>query len=135
MQEKGSYARTTRAITVTVEPYYLEDQSSPDDHHYVWAYHVQIENRGSETVQLLGRYWQITDSHGNVQEVEGDGVIGEQPVLAPGDVFEYTSGTPLSTPSGIMGGYYRMKTESGVWIDVGVPTFSLDSPYESVQIN
>ncbi|MDA0262029.1 MAG: Co2+/Mg2+ efflux protein ApaG, partial [Proteobacteria bacterium] len=96
------YQETTNAITVTVKPVYLEDQSSPEESHFVWAYWVKIENEGSETVQLRNRYWRITDSQGQVKEVRGAGVVGEQPVLKPGESFEYTSGTPLSTPSGIM---------------------------------
>jgi len=84
------YSETTRSIKVTVEPFYLEDQSSPVEDHYVWAYHVRIENRGRETVQLRSRYWRITDNRGQVQEVRGPGVVGEQPVLRPGESFEYT---------------------------------------------
>ena len=88
------YSQTTRSIKVTVKPFYLEDQSSPADNHFVWAYHVRIENRGRETVQLRRRHWKITDNRGQMQEVRGPGVVGEQPVLAPGESFEYTSGTP-----------------------------------------
>ncbi|MGH6927648.1 MAG: Co2+/Mg2+ efflux protein ApaG, partial [Dongiaceae bacterium] len=84
------YSHTTRAITVTVQPIYLDDQSSPDEQHFVWAYHVKIENNGGETVQLRNRYWRITDSLGRIQEVRGAGVVGEQPVLKPGESFEYT---------------------------------------------
>jgi len=92
------YSETTRSINVTVQPFYLEDRSSPAEDRYVWAYHVRIENRGQETVQLRNRHWKITDSHGRMQEVRGPGVVGEQPVLGPGESFEYTSGTPLPTP-------------------------------------
>ena len=133
--ESGKYANTTRDITVTVQPFYLEDQSAPEENHYVWAYHVEIENNGEETVQLLARYWRITDSGGNVQEVRGDGVVGEQPVLEPGQSFEYTSGTPLPTPSGIMDGTYQMETRSGERFDIRIPAFSLDSPYQAAQIH
>ncbi len=129
------YSETTRAITITVKPIYLEDQSSPADNHFVWAYHVRIENRGNETVQLLSRHWNITDSMGQVQEVRGAGVVGEQPVLAPGQSFEYTSGTPLPTPSGIMVGSYGMESASGERFDVAIPAFSLDSPHQQVQLN
>ena len=129
------YTQTTRSITVTVSPFFLEDQSSPDESHYVWAYHVRIENAGGETVQLRNRHWRITDSFGRVQEVRGAGVVGEQPVLRPGDSFEYTSGTPLPTPSGIMVGTYQMENQSGERFEVAVPAFSLDSPHQSVQIN
>ena len=134
-EESGAYARTTRSITVTVEPFYLDEQSSPEENHYVWAYHVRIQNHGEQTVQLLTRFWRITDSLGNVQEVRGDGVVGEQPILNPGDSFEYTSGTPLPTPSGIMVGAYQMLAQSGERFDVDVPAFSLDSPYQAVQIH
>lgn len=129
------YNETTQSISVTVEPIYLEDQSSPTDNHFVWAYQVKIENRSHKTVQLLNRYWRITDSHGRVQEVRGAGVVGEQPTLKPGESFEYTSGTPLPTPSGIMVGCYEMETESGVRFDVAVPAFSLDSPHEWNQLH
>jgi ApaG protein len=129
------YSETTRAIKVTVEPFYLEDQSSPTEDHYVWAYHVRIENCGGETVQLRGRYWRITDNRGQVQEVRGPGVVGEQPVLGPGESFEYTSGTPLPTPSGIMVGAYHMETRGGESFAVRIPAFSLDSPHQAVRLN
>ena len=129
------YSQTTRAITVTVKPFFLEDQSSPAEAHYVWAYHVRIENQGPETVQLRNRHWRITDSLGRVQEVRGAGVVGEQPVLKPGDSFEYTSGTPLPTPSGIMVGSYQMETTTGERFDIAVPPFSLDSPHQPIQLN
>ena len=124
------YDETTKSIRVTVEPVYLDDQSSPSDNHYVWAYQVRIENKGDDTVQLLHRYWRITDAQGRVQEVRGAGVVGEQPTLKPGESFEYASGTPLPTPSGIMVGSYEMETAQGSRFDVAVPAFSLDSPYE-----
>ena len=129
------YSQTTRSIRVTVKPYFLEDQSSPTDNHFVWAYHVRIENRGRETVQLRRRYWRITDGIGQVKEVRGPGVVGEEPVLAPGQSFEYTSGTPLNTPSGIMVGTYDMETPGGESFAVAVPAFSLDSPHQSVRLN
>ncbi len=129
------YNAKTREISVSVEPTYLEDQSEPGDGHYVWAYHVRIENQGRDTVQLLTRYWQITDSIGRVQEVRGAGVVGEQPVLAPGEAFEYTSGTPLPTPSGIMLGVYGMRCNDGERFDIEIPPFSLDSPYQERQVN
>ena len=129
------YEQETRQIKVTVKPFYLEDQSSPDENHFVWAYHVRIENDGGETVQLRNRYWRITDALGRVQEVRGPGVVGEQPVLNPGDDFEYTSGTPLQTPSGIMVGTYQMEAANGEFFDVDIPAFSLDSPHQPVQLN
>ena len=129
------YSETTRSIKVTVKPVYLEDRSSPVEDHYVWAYHVRIENQGEETVQLRNRHWKITDSQGRMQEVRGPGVIGEQPVLAPGESFEYTIGTPLPTPSGIMVGSYQMETRAGDSFWVQVPAFSLDSPHQPVRLN
>jgi len=129
------YSETTHSVKVTVEPVFLEDQSSPGDNHFVWAYHVRIENLGREKVQLRSRYWRITDALGRVQEVHGPGVVGEQPVLEPGGAFEYTSGTPLSTPSGIMVGTYRMEAMGGEKFDVRIPAFSLDSPHQPVRLN
>lgn len=129
------YSKVTRAIKVTVNPLFLDDQSSPAEDHYVWAYHVRIENHGGETVRLRHRHWHITDGCGRIQEVRGAGVVGEQPVLAPGEAFEYTSGTPLSTPSGIMVGSYQMETARGECFDVAIPAFSLDSPHQRVQLN
>ncbi len=129
------YSETTHSIRVTVKPIYLEDQSVPSDDHYVWAYQVEIENLGPTTVQLLNRHWRITDSHGRMQEVRGPGVVGEQPTLQPGESFEYTSGTPLSTPSGIMVGTYEMREETGELFQVAVPAFSLDSPYQPVNLH
>ncbi|MCG8357506.1 MAG: Co2+/Mg2+ efflux protein ApaG [Kiloniellales bacterium] len=129
------YSETTRSIRVTVKPMYLEEQSSPVEDHYVWAYHVHIENMGPEQVQLLNRHWRITDSMGRMQEVRGAGVVGEQPVLQPGESFEYTSGTPLPTPSGIMVGSYEMESAGGERFDVAVPAFSLDSPHQPIQVN
>lgn len=129
------YDQTTHEIKVSVEPIYLDEQSSPEEHHFVWAYKVRIENLGRETVQLHSRYWHITDANGRVQEVRGEGVVGKQPVLHPGEVFEYASGTPLSTPSGIMVGSYQMFTASGEAIDVAIPAFSLDCPHEDAKIN
>lgn len=131
----GRYSEITRGISVTVLPIYLEDQSTPEASHFVWAYHVRIENQGTETVQLVSRHWQITDSSGRLQEVRGEGVVGEQPVLRPGEAFEYTSGTPLPTPSGIMVGSYQMRTEDGDAFDIRIPAFSLDSPHGRPQLH
>jgi ApaG protein len=129
------YTTTTRAIRVTVTPQYLPDQSDPEKSQYVWAYQVRIENRGDETVQLRSRHWKITDSLGRQKDVKGPGVVGKTPRLRPGEVFEYTSGTPLSTPSGFMGGTYQMVNESGENFDIEIPTFSLDTPGQSRQLN
>lgn len=129
------YTKVTRDIRITVEPVFLEDQSIPSQNHFVWAYHVTIRNEGGETVQLRTRYWRITDALGRVQEVRGPGVVGEQPRLPPGKSFEYTSGTPLTTPSGIMVGSYQMETDTGEMFDAAVPAFSLDSPHETIRLN
>jgi len=129
------YSAVTRSIRVSVKPFFLEDQSQPADDHYVWAYHVRIENHGSETVQLRRRHWKITDALGRMQEVKGAGVVGEQPILKPGEAFEYTSGTPLPTPSGLMVGSYEMETTGGECFAVAIPAFSLDSPHQAIRLN
>lgn len=129
------YSETTHGITVTVRPVFLEDQSAPAENRYVWAYFVRIENNSRATVQLKTRYWQITDALGRVQEVRGAGVVGEQPVLKPGQAYEYNSGTPLSTPSGIMRGSYQMESSDGDRFDLRIPAFSLDSPHQAVRLN
>jgi ApaG protein len=129
------YTATTRAICVTVKPQYLPDQSDPAKSQYVWAYQVRIENKGDVAVQLRSRHWKITDGLGRLQEVKGPGVVGKTPMLRPGDVFEYTSGTPLSTPSGIMGGTYQMVSESGENFDIEIPDFSLDTPTAKRNLN
>jgi len=125
------YVATTKGITIRVRSFYLDDQSRPEESHFLWAYRVRIENRGPVPVQLLKRTWRITDARGKVQLVHGDGVVGEQPVIQPGAAFEYKSGTPLSTPSGVMTGVYHMvETESGLDFDATIPLFSLDSPHQ-----
>ena len=129
------YEETTRSIRITVKPFFLDEQSSPENDHYVFAYQVRIENQGAETVQLRNRYWKITDGFGHQQEVRGEGVVGEQPVINPGHSYEYTSGTPLGTSSGIMVGTYEMVTSDGESFDAAVPAFSLDSPYTPKQLN
>ena len=129
------YTATTRAIKVTVKPQYLPDQSNPSKSQYVWAYQVRIENKGDEAVQLRSRHWMITDGLGRRQEVKGPGVVGKTPRLKPGEIFEYTSGTPLSTPSGFMGGTYQMTSDTGENFDIEIPTFSLDTPGQARQLN
>jgi ApaG protein len=120
---------------VSVEPTYLETRSSPDSSQYFWAYRVIIENLGPETVQLLSRHWMITNARGELTEVKGPGVVGVQPILKPGESFEYTSGAPLNTPSGMMGGAYQMENESGERFNIEIPAFSLDSPNQGVLMN
>jgi len=129
------YTAETRAIEVSVEPVYLEEESSPEENRYVWAYRVRIVNRGPERVQLRSRYWRITDEYGRVQEVRGPGVVGVEPVIEPGKSFQYTSGTPMPTPSGIMVGTYQMETPAGERFDVEIPAFSLDSPHRTIRLN
>ena len=123
------YRAVTRGIRVTVMPQYLADRSSPEDERFFWAYKIEIVNLGTVTVQLRSRHWKITDGHGNLQEVRGPGVVGEQPTLKPGERFEYTSGVPLPTPTGMMTGSYQMVGENGENFDVEIPAFSLDSPH------
>ncbi len=103
------YRALTHDIEVVVEPYYLEDQSDPEDGRYVWGYRIVIANHSELTVRLVSRYWHITDENGQVDEVSGPGVVGEQPVLNPGDTYEYSSGCPLDTPSGVMFGHYAWR--------------------------
>lgn len=122
------YRATTRAIQVTVKPRFLPERSSPEEGRYFWAYTVEILNLGTEVVQLRSRFWRITDSSGHTEEVGGPGVVGQEPVLRPGESFEYTSGCPLTTPSGIMAGRYFMQTDAGERFAVEVPAFSLDLP-------
>jgi ApaG protein len=129
------YERETRSIRVGVKPAYLDDQSDPADDRYVWSYTVSIENRGREPVQLMSRYWNITDAAGRVHEVRGPGVVGAQPVIAPGESFEYTSGCPLETASGVMSGRYQMKAASGEAFEAEIPAFLLESPYERRQVH
>ncbi len=129
------YTTTTSDVTVSVVPAYLDHESQPESNIWVWSYTVRIQNNGTETVQLRTRHWKITDAYGRTQEVNGPGVVGEQPVLQPGQSFEYTSGTPLSTPSGIMQGSYSMEATGGRLFDVAIPAFSLDSPGGRRQVN
>lgn len=129
------YEQETRGIRVSVEPNYLEAQSDPDDRRFVWAYTVRIDNNSGETVRLRNRYWRITDASGVTEEVWGEGVVGQQPVIRPGEGFEYTSGAPLGTPSGLMVGRYEMEAANGEMFEVDIPAFSLDSPYELRQIH
>ena len=126
------FSAVTRDIRVSVRAVFLEDQSQPDERHYLWAYRVRIENHGASAVRLLGRSWLITDATGHVETVQGEGVVGEQPELAPDEAFEYTSGTPLATPTGFMSGHYHMiATASGERFDIAIPAFSLDSPHQT----
>jgi ApaG protein len=129
------YRTVTRDIEVTVSPRFLSERSSPDNGYFFWAYSIEITNNGRETVQLKTRHWRITDANGRLQEVKGAGVVGEQPVLKPGESFEYTSGVPLPTPSGFMVGTYGMVTEAGDPFDIDIPAFSLDCSHAARTIN
>ena len=122
------YRATTRGISVTAKPSYMPEQSDAEHGRYFWAYTIEIVNGGDETVTLLSRHWIITDAHGQTQEVRGDGVVGEQPTLAPGESFTYTSGCPLTTTQGIMSGAYLFVTDTGEEFHARIPAFSLDMP-------
>jgi ApaG protein len=118
----------TRGIVVRVSASYLPEQSDPQRGRWFWAYHIRIENDASHTVQLLTRHWIITDGRGARHTVEGEGVVGEQPVIEPGGSFDYVSGCPLSTPTGNMQGSYHMIGEDGLAFDVSIPKFALLAP-------
>lgn len=127
-----AYEETTEGVRVIVRAFWLDDQSQPEDQDYCWGYNIHIENHSDRTVKLLERSWEIIDGSGQTDRVEGEGVVGEQPVILPGGVFEYTSGASLDTPSGIMRGHYRMEEpDTGRCFDVRIPPFSLDSPYHT----
>jgi ApaG protein len=129
------YSAVTRNITVSVVPFYIEERSNPDENRYVWGYRVTIDNQSNDRVQLLSRYWHITDGTGRVEEVRGAGVVGDQPELNPGDSYQYTSGCPLSTPSGFMVGRYTMRNKRGELFEVDIPAFSLDLPDKPRTVN
>lgn len=129
------YTAVTQDIQVTVFPEFLADRSEPQQSRFFWAYTIEITNQGRLRVQLISRYWQITDADGRVEEVRGLGVVGEQPVLKPGETFRYTSGCPLSTPSGIMTGTYSMMDDAEHTFEIEIPAFSLDSPHAKRVLN
>lgn len=129
------YRAVTRDIEVIVEPFFLPEQSDREESRFVWAYRVTITNHSGETVKLISRYWHITDALGRVQEVRGAGVVGEQPEVEAGESYQYTSGCPLTTPSGIMVGRYTMQNMRGEMFDVSIPAFSLDLPGERGSLN
>jgi ApaG protein len=129
------YSTVTRDIEVKVMPRFLPERSSPENGYFFWAYTITLTNNGKDTVQLKTRHWRITDAQGRLQEVRGDGVVGEQPVLKPGENFEYTSGVPLPTASGFMTGTYGMVTTAGESFDIDIPAFSLDTPERGRTLN
>jgi len=118
----------TRDIGVRVAVSYLAEQSNPSLNRWFWSYHVRIENRSELSVQLLSRTWRIVDARGTVHEVQGEGVVGETPLIAPGSSFDYVSGCPLDTPGGAMSGTYQMVDEEGSLFDVAIPRFALVAP-------
>ena len=128
MQSFFDHSATTDDITVRVAVSFLADQSQPERARWFWSYHIRIENHGEKTVQLLARHWQITDSRGAVNIVDGEGVVGEQPVLSPGKSHDYVSGCPLNTPTGSMRGYFRMLRDDDAIVDVTIPHFPLVAP-------
>ncbi len=130
-----TYEAETEGVIVRVRPVFIEEQSSPEDERFLWAYHIEIENTGERTLQLVTRHWKITDGDGRIQEVVGEGVVGQQPVLRPGRCFEYTSGCPLTTPSGLMQGSYTLEDHTGDTLVVTIPLFALDSPYDTRRPN
>jgi ApaG protein len=129
------YQQQTQGVVIKVEPDFLDEESDPDENRFVWAYHVIIENHGAEAVQLLEREWRITDARNRTEIVRGPGVVGEQPVIEPGQRFEYRSGTPLSTPSGFMSGAYTMAMRNGERFDAVIPSFALDSPFNTMTLH
>jgi ApaG protein len=135
VDEGFMYQAVTRNIAVTVSPRFMPERSSSEESRYFWAYTIEIRNGGDKTVQLKTRHWVITDAIGQTQEVRGAGVVGEEPVLEPGAAFEYTSGVPLATPSGVMAGTYGMVTLDGELFEIEIPAFSLDSPHTRRTIN
>ncbi len=122
-------------IKILVQPTYLEDHSDPSENSYLWAYTVKIKNNGDDTIKLISRHWKIFDSNGSFREVKGKGVVGEQPIIHPGDEFEYTSGKPLKTNSGLMHGSYQMEDFNGESFEVLIPPFSLDVPNDNKRLN
>lgn len=129
-----AYAATTAGVTVRVAPRYLDEQSDPEAGEWAWSYHVRIENGTADDVQLLSRHWIITDAAGRVEQVRGDGVVGDQPVIAPGGAYDYVSGCPLPTSSGTMAGSYTMAAQEALF-EVAIPLFSLDSPEARRTVN
>jgi ApaG protein len=130
------YEQETAGVIVRVEPQFLPEESEPDEGRYVWAYTIEIENRSPDSLQLISRFWKITDENGLTQEVRGPGVIGQQPVIEPGESFRYTSAAPLAAPSGVMLGAYSMqRVDNGEAFDIAVPAFALESPHQSRMLN
>ncbi len=135
MVREFKYEQETNGVIVKVTPRFLDAESSPSEYRFVWAYDIEITNQNDHPVQLLSRYWKILDRNGGIQEVEGEGVVGQTPVIEPGETYSYASGAPLTAPSGVMHGRYTFSNGCGEDMIVQIPTFSLDSPYESARPN
>lgn len=135
MSQLYTFEKTTDDIRVLVTPVFMDEESKPEKYFYLWAYQVRIENRGALPVTILDRQWKVIDAHGATKTISGVGVFKDQPALKPGDAFEYTNTIPLGTTSGFMTGKYAMEKASGSFIDIDIPTFSLDSPYGSHLLN
>lgn len=129
------FEAVTDGVRVTTQAYFLAGQSEPENDKYVWAYRIRIANERSTSVQLLARHWIIIDGSGTREDIKGDGVIGEQPVIGPGNSHDYVSGTPLGTPTGFMQGFYQMADADGQAFSIEIPVFSLDSPYFAGTVN
>lgn len=129
------YTEITDNIHITVWPEFVDSKSSILGDLFIWAYHVRIDNKSSENIQLINRYWKITDEKGEVQEVSGEGVIGEQPSITINDSYQYSSGVHLKYPSGVMTGHYQMKNDAGKVFNIKIPVFSLDVPSVKSVIN
>lgn len=130
------YEQETAGMVVRVAPEFMPEESKPTESRFVWSYTIEIENRTADPVQLVSRFWRITDENGVTQEVRGPGVIGQQPVIGPGQSFRYTSAAPLAAPSGVMlGAYSMLRVDNGEAFDIAVPAFALDSPHQARMLN
>ncbi len=132
---KNSYTNTTKDIKITVWPEFIDSQNTQLGSLFIWAYHVRIDNEGAENIKLINRHWRIIDEHGVTQEVDGEGVVGEQPKIESGKAFQYSSGVHLRCPSGIMSGHYQVQKDNGDLFEVSIPAFSLDVPTIKSVIN
>jgi ApaG protein len=136
MASDSSYEETTDGVRVRATPAFDASESAPSEGRFMWAYTIEITNLSARTVKLVNRYWRIVDARGQEQEVRGEGVVGKQPVLRPGEAFTYTSRCPLAAPSGMMGGHYGLiDVGTGAPLTVAVPTFALDSPFSDKRAN
>ncbi len=122
------YVATTDNVQISVWPEFLDSKLNAGNDLFIWAYHVRIDNNSAESLKLLNRYWRIIDEKGGVQEVNGEGVIGEKPLIEAGKSYQYTSGVHLNYPSGVMTGHYQMRKNDGTLFNAKIPTFSLDAP-------